>query len=184
MGAVVEFPAGDAVILNSIPRKVVAALCRKYAGPLKDTDDGTGNPIDGARLLWAIAGNESTFGDNCKPRHEPAYDVGGVYYNRSSAVQATVKRWGPAAACSYGPWQVLLVNTQCSPEELGSDPTKACEAAVHYISTFVLGFRKARTLAQILDTYNSGNWRDANVPLKYIHDGTNYYQNYPLPVTS
>lgn len=42
-------------------------------------------------------------------------------------------------------------------------------------------FRKARTLSAILDTYNSGNWRDVHVPLKYIRDGINYYQNLPLP---
>jgi hypothetical protein len=51
----------------------------------------------------------------------------------------------------------------------------------HFLIHFVLGFRKARTLSAILDTYNSGNWRDVHVPVKYIRDGINYYQNFPLP---
>ena len=190
MGTVVEFPAGAPVIFNSIPRKVVAALCRKYVGQIPNSNDGSGNLIDVPRLLWALAGNESTFGDNCKPRHEPAYDVGGYYYERSQAVRDAVKKYGvdadgkARAACSYGPWQVMLINTHYTPEELASDPAKVADATVHYLSTYVVQFRKALTLAEILDTYNTGNWKDKNVPLKYIHDGVNYYQNFLLPPTS
>ena len=173
-------------ILTSIPRQVVAALCHQNGSklPLAGTNDGTGRAIDGVRLLWAIAGNESSFGDNCTPRHEPAYDVGGYYYDRSAAVRKAVQQWGSDAACSYGPWQVMLINTQSSPEQIGSDPSVACNATVHYLTTYVLGFRKARTLAEILDTYNTGNWRERSVPTKYIHDGTNYYQNFLLPASS
>ena len=170
-------------LLTSVPRQVVAALCCQF-GPslsLDGTDDGQGNKIDGARLLWAISGCESSFGADCKPRHESAYDVGGYYYNRDKRTQGAVNQWGRDAACSFGPWQVLCINSDYSPEQLGSDPSVAAAAAVHFIEHFVLGFRKARTLAAILDTYNSGNWQDANVPLKYIHDGTNYYFNFRLP---
>lgn len=110
-------------ILTSIPRQVVAALCHENGSklPLAGTSDGTGRAIDGVRLLWAIAGNESSFSDNCTPRHEPANDVGGYYYDRSSAVRKAVQQ-GSDAACSYRPWQVMLINTQSSPEQIGSDP--------------------------------------------------------------
>ena len=52
--------------------KQVADQCR-ISGP-----DLAGLPrgVDGAQLLWAMAGNESSFGVNCTPRHEPAFDVG------------------------------------------------------------------------------------------------------------
>ena len=183
MGAILDFPSGEAITLTSVPREVVAALCLKYAGPLPGTDDGVGNHVDGARLLWAISGNESSFGANCKPRHEPAYDVDGLYYKRSQLVRNLVRQFGSDGACSYGPWQLMLCNAHHSPAELRSDPAVACEDAVHYIRFYVLGFRKARTLAEILDTYNTGNWReqDEDAPTKYMRDGMNYYHSVPLP---
>lgn len=68
MSATSQAPAHPP-ILTSIPRQVVAALCRQDGSKLllAETNDGTGKAIDGVRLLWAIAGNESSFGDN-RPR--------------------------------------------------------------------------------------------------------------------
>lgn len=188
MSAIVEVPNASPPLnpkplLAKIPRETVAELCQQFGSliPLAETDDGSGHPIDGAKLLWAISGCESTFGDHCEPRFERAYYSGGYYYLRDKRIRQAVQMWGRDAACSYGPWQVLCINTQYSPEQLGSDPKIACDAAVHFIVNFVLGFRKARTLSAVLDTYNSGNWRDVHVPVKYIHDGTNYYQGFPMP---
>jgi hypothetical protein len=74
--------------LWSVPKEVVLKLCFTYGRILqRDLDfagvkDPDGISLDGPRLLWAIAGNESHWGANCKPRHEPAYDVDGLYYRQ------------------------------------------------------------------------------------------------------
>ena len=85
--------------------KQVADQCR-ISGP-----DLAGLPrgVDGAQLLWAMAGNESSFGVNCTPRHEPAFDVGGVY-GSSPAMVSLLAKFGTAAACSYGPLQMMFCN--------------------------------------------------------------------------
>ena len=188
MSAIIEVPnqaqpLNPKPLLTKIPRETVAELCHQFGFliPLADTDDGSGHAIDGAKLLWAISGCESTFGDHCEPRFERAYYSGGYYYLRDKRIRQAVQAWGRDAACSYGPWQVLCINTQYSPEQLGADPKVACDATVHFIVNFVLGFRKARTLSAVLDTYNTGNWRDVHVPVKYIHDGTEYYHHFPMP---
>jgi hypothetical protein len=171
-------------LLLSVSRETVAALCRTFGPQLKlaGTNDGGGREIDGARLLWAISGCESSFGQNCKPRFEPGYFTGGHYFNRSQAVRDAVAMWGRDASCSYGPWQLMAINAHgYTPEELGSTPEYACAATVRFLNSYILGSLKARTLSAILDSYNSGNWKDSNIPQKYVRDGCNYYQNTPLP---
>ena len=95
-------------------RDQVAAACRKF-GTLLWLPAGA--HIDGPRLLWAMSGNESTFGHHCTPRHEPAYCTG--IYSRVSTVVALTEKYQHAAHCSYGPWQILLVNCDegVSPED-------------------------------------------------------------------
>lgn len=84
---------------------VVAALCRKHADGLLTPVNWQGTPLDKVRLLWGIAGVESSFGLNCNPRHEAGYCYGGKYFN-----PALSGEWGCLAHCSYGPWQVMLAN--------------------------------------------------------------------------
>lgn len=163
----------------------LADVCWRF-GPVLDhylygTDDGTGKPIDGAHLLWAIAGRESSFGANCKPRHEPAYDSGGKY--ASERHQAELLRvYGRDAACTYGPWQILPVNAPgFSPEELSRNPDHAAIAVIGFIRRRILEAQKARTLEQIADSYNSGNFRDANIPAEYIKAIKTNYFAVPMP---
>jgi hypothetical protein len=76
--------------------------------------------VDAATLLWAFTGNESSFGENCTPRHEPAFDVGGMY--AQSPTQAPLlEKFGSAGACSYGPFQIMLCNcpSGTTPDEMG-----------------------------------------------------------------
>lgn len=161
---------------------ITADLSRRYGflldDGLKDSDDGTGQKIMGAQLLWALACRESLRGMNCKPRLEPAYDFGGRYASeRSQAI--LLEEYGSDAAKSYGPWQVMLCNAPgFTPNELMTDPAKACVAAVGYLQRYVFAAQKARTLAQIADTYNSGNWRDRVTPdvQAYIAAVTGFYQ--------
>src|ERR1700694_4168431 len=65
--------------------------------------------IDGPRLLWALAGCESSFGANCRPRHEPYYhDLAAKGTN--AKLVALTRMWGCDAHSSFGPWQELLIN--------------------------------------------------------------------------
>jgi hypothetical protein len=136
----------------SFPRTTVADLCRKY-GPQIKFPSG----LDGVRVMWAISGEESTFGDDCNPRHEKAYDKGGYYYLHSAEDKELVDKYGSLAASSFGPWQVLLINApNFSPSELQTDPDKCAQAFMGFMRSFVLGYRRAKTLEQIAQTFNSG----------------------------
>lgn len=149
---------------NYLPA-TIAEMCRKFGPVLKL--EGTG--IDGARLLYALSGNESSFGTNCRPRFEPAYFTG--RYAKNATMQELIGLYGEDAAKSYGPWQILPINAiGFSPKELATDLEKACTATVGFLNRYVFHAQKAVTLEEIADTYNSGNWKDANVPARYIAD--------------
>jgi hypothetical protein len=85
--------------------EIVAALCRKHAPDLLTPTTWHGTPLDKVRLLWGIAGVESTFGFNCNPKHEDGYCYGGKYFDRDRS-----HSWGCLAHCSYGPWQAMFAD--------------------------------------------------------------------------
>lgn len=170
-------------------RAKIAEACLEFGKLLDfylaDTDDGTGKPIEGARLLWAIAGVESSFGANCKPRLEPAYSYGGKYSAKLPQADLLTE-YGADAACSYGPWQVLLCNAYgYKPQEISMDLDKAVTATVGFIRRWCINTQKCKTLREFADAYNSGNPRDANIPEEYIEKVRhNYFSEVlatPLP---
>ena len=154
------------------------ALCRQY-GPsldldLGNTDDGSGHPIDGATLLWAMSGRESDFGANMKPRHEPAYDVGGPYSKTIAAI-AGLNKWHSAFACSYGPLQIMAVNApgfEC--DEMLAFPERALLAAVMRLKATVLIAQKAHTIQDICECWNAGHIGGTTTP-GYVDEVTQYY---------
>lgn len=158
-------------------RQEIAAACQQW-GPILDhwlvgTDDGRGKAIDGPSLLWAIAGNESSFGANCKPKYEPAYDIGGKYLDVK-----LYEQFEKSSAYSYGPWQVMLTNAPgFTPNELACDLDKAATATVGFLHRYVFGARKAITLDEALDTFNSGNWKDkqSGEVMAYVAKGVKNY---------
>jgi hypothetical protein len=83
--------------------EIIAALCRKHALGVLNPVKWQGTPLDRVKLLWAIAGVESSFGLNCTPRHETGYCHGGKYFDRGRS-----HVWGCLAHCSFGPWQVMF----------------------------------------------------------------------------
>jgi len=83
--------------------EIIAALCRKHAPALFTPTVWKGTPLDKVRLLWGIAGVESTFGFDCNPKHEAGYCYGGKYFDRDRS-----HSWGCLAHCSYGPWQAMF----------------------------------------------------------------------------
>lgn len=168
-------PAGEQIAL-SIPRTALNLMCSQY-GPVVRVADCTGpdgKPLDGARLLLAMAGRESSFGQNLKPRHEPAYDVGG-HYAKNPSVVAGLEKYGSAFACSYGPLQVMAVNAfGFSPIELGKNPETAMLAAVGFLNRDALGHWNCKTLAQICETWNGGHPGATTTP-GYVDKVTHYY---------
>lgn len=157
-------------------REEVAAQCRKFGAEVQPLPQG----IAGYQLLWALSGVESSFGSNVKPRHEPAYDVGGEYAGNAPCPELLAK-YGRAAACSYGPWQVLLVNApDFTPAEL-AEPGNAAQASVTYLNSLLRRF-KPQTLAEIGSCWNAGHiQKPLSVGVaRYANDLTKFYAE-PMP---
>jgi hypothetical protein len=146
--------------MNVAP-EIIAALCRKHAPDLLTPVSWQGDNVDKVRLLWGLAGNESSFGLNCTPRHEPGYCYGGRYFNPVAS-----RSWGCLAHCSFGPWQVMYANfpVDVSPLSLmwETDGRVAaevcCLGAVRMLNSIIA--RRPQRLGDIVLHYNG----PGNVP--------------------
>jgi hypothetical protein len=151
----------------SFPKAQVLSACQQY-GKMLNVPDG----LDGSRVMAAIASNESSLGANCGPRHEPAYDVGGIYANGGN-MPALLEEYGSDAACSYGPWQLMLDNCPgYTPTELKTSLEACALAFVAYFNSYVIRAKGAKTLSQIGQVFNGGHIM-ANIPegvANYIRD--------------
>jgi len=170
------------------PQQVIATLCRKYGPSLRLPSGG-----DGARVLWALAGCESDFGAYPLPKHEDGYCAGHRY-----DIPALTKRWGCAAHCSYGPWQLmfphlwdllpapmrdpslLLFAAGDAGPKFSAAADYLCAATVSFVNAEILGRQKATTLEQIAKAFNHGNWADAYDDSEYTDRARRFYQT-PLP---
>lgn len=138
-------------ITVSWPREDVLAACRAY-GPLVTPIEG----IDTCRLLAAMAYKESSLGDNCTPKYEPRYDVGGKYASNPEQA-AILARYGKLAAYSYGPLQVMLVNTGgCSPMDMNTDLGVAMRSSLRFLNHQIAHFQPT-TVEQIGMIWNGGH---------------------------
>jgi hypothetical protein len=166
-------------IVLSMARSDFNALCLIY-GPMLEkelalTDDGAGQPIRGAQLLVAMGGRESSFGKNLKPRHEPAYDIGGLYWKISEEVRAGLAKYGAGYAYSYGPLQIMAVNAPgFTPGELAADPEKAMQAATVRLRFHVLQHQRARSIQDICECWNGGHI-GANTTPGYFEEVQHHY---------
>ena len=132
-------------------RAQVLQACVDY-GPLVTPIVG----IDSAQLLAALAENESSMGANCGPRLEPAWDFGGVYA-KDQQQQTLLEEYGQAAACSYGPLQVMFYNASgYTPTELNTDLTLAIRASIAYMNTLIREWHP-QTVADVGEMWNSGS---------------------------
>jgi hypothetical protein len=163
-------------IAISIPRAELNRLCDLYGSAVHVAGciGPDGKALDGARLLLAMAGRESSFGKDMKPRHEPAYDFGGRYA-KAHDVAVGLAKYGAAFACSYGPLQVLAVNAfGFSPTELAACPETAMLAAIGYLNRYVFGHWRCQTLPEICETWNGGHPGATTTP-GYVNEVTHYY---------
>jgi hypothetical protein len=153
---------------NSFQKQDVLAACQRY-GPLLESPDG----LDGAHIMGAIATNESSLGLNCGPRHEPSYDVGGAIYNGSTMQQSLVREFGTAAACSFGPWQMMFINCPgYMPADLETNVEDCARCFVSFFNSYVIHARKAQNLNEIGQVWNAGHISAAPAPgvLRYCAD--------------
>ena len=153
-------------------RLQIADACRAYGPQLTELPYG----VDGVQLLWALSGNESSFGANCTPRYEPAYDVGGRYADAD-----LLARFGRAAACSYGTWQIMFVN--CPPNYVPSDMNdldKAAVATILFLNRQLNRFRPS-TLELIGAIWNGGNPL-ALSSFRVQHYADELVRNYAVPM--
>lgn len=148
--------------------------------PLKKIIDAHGWQVekiapwcDGRGLLTAIAVVESSFGVNVGPRHERAYDYGGIYQNK-----ALLAAHGSFAAMSYSSWQIMFpvafeLGFKGTPSQLRHD-----EIAIYWVLEYLehrIMRKGAEKLQDVFDAYNSGSFRDNIVPQTYIANGMNAY---------
>ena len=132
--------------------------------------------LDRRKLLWSLAGCESSFGDDIDSHYESAYDIGGRYYN--DQIKHLKGVYGREVCCSQGVFQLLYITAY----ELGyrgqpfdlKFPEIQIVYVIEYINKRLKGFG---TIEQFADGYNSGNFKDKNIPEKYIEKFCNIYYN-------
>lgn len=127
--------------------------------------------FDPYQILAAFAHNESYYGRYNKPRVERVYSPGGYYFLRAEHVRLGWQRYGDDAAASWGSFQLLWVvafelGFRGAPDELADDFV-GLPWAIKLLNRRIVG-RGARTLAEMADAYNSGSFKDQNVPHEYI----------------
>ena len=143
-----------------------------------------GLPVDGGKLLLSLAGLESNFGALREfVRSEPAYSPGGRYYNADVDLRQLYRRYGVLATASFGTFQIMYktaheLGFKGHPIQLQEDLTCSYWATRLIVDRFQKRFG-AKTLKDILDAYNSGNHKDANVPESYVKKGIEFYENLP-----
>lgn len=163
-------------------RSDLARACRAWGGML-----WLPPAIDGPRLLWAIAGCESSFGANCAQREEPYYQKL-AESGANEQLTDLFKKFGSAAWSSFGPWQELLVN--CSPAMTPHDFVNVNRAAmevVSFINRRILAEQRPSTLEEIAVAYNAGKWRWLTTPPgaeRYADECRKYYDTEPLPAAA
>ena len=154
--------------------------------------------VDSRRLMWAIAKRETSSGRMAdRTRFEPSYSgnwhrsfykEGRSMYDRSQIVKAAWRAWGDRAACSYGVFQIMyttaldtgLLGLPDPPEKL-LDPNINFSVFIKLVQRILAHYDFSvgtiKTLRDIADAYNSGNYRDQIVPEGYIDAVLEEYNN-------
>lgn len=145
--------------MNSFPKDAVLAACKEYSPMLKIPSSLiAGNVMIAIAAVESGGGDVNYVGNNCGPRYEPAYDVGGSIYIKSPNQQTYVRKWGKDAACSYGPWQCMFDNCLGhTPQEMETSIDICAQVFVVQFNNYVEKFRKASTLDEIGEVWNLGH---------------------------
>lgn len=162
-----------------VERTILAQIIRDLAPGLQCPPD-----IDPVKLLWAIAGRETTFGDNCTTMHEQAYCYGGKY-SKDAVVKSLSYEFGCLAHQSYGPWQILFYEAhrfdpKATPVQLLTSPSY-CGGLVIKKLNEIFTKQGVKTVREIADAWNSGTARDSIIPKDYMDAVEKYYDTEVLP---
>ena len=141
--------------------------------------------VNRERLLGALCLVESTGWKNRQPNFEPAYYVGGRYFNaelfnlsQRAADPKLRDAMGRLTASSFGPFHVMYpvaveLGFDGFPLDL-QDPRVNIEFAIRYINRRIVPKIKVEPdtpegwVIKVADGYNSGSPNDNRVPEKYI----------------
>lgn len=134
-------------------KQELADMCRQMAASMLDFKVPN---VDMAQLMWALAGNESSFGVNLTPRHEPAYDVGGVY-GQGLVMGPLLAKWGSRAACSYGPWQLMFCNAPRDASPFDFDSLLQCAQMTAAFMNELDNRHCISTIAEMGECWNGGH---------------------------
>ncbi len=173
-----DHPSGSPAVSFSGPitftQVEVADACRLYGPHLR-----TPGLIDGARLLWALAGQESGFGANCQPLHHAAYCNG----KHSESLTISTLKFGHAAHCSFGPWQLLWANTSQmhGADDLFGTLNACASITVNFLNRQIIGRQHAGTVEQVADAYSRGNCREGDKATDYVANVLRFYYDVSLP---
>lgn len=121
--------------------------------------------LDPFCVLKSLATQESSYGKNCKPRFEPYYAPGGLYFTRSPELQAAYEKHGAGVSFSYGPFQILYATAMRFGYEKDATPESLERADlsglyVCRLLNYLVIKKKDVTLDALADSYNSGNSKD------------------------
>lgn len=152
-------------------------ICESSATTLKTS-------IAPDKLLKTIASLESSFGQDCRMRFEPAYYPSGIYYQKSSLLKNAWDLWGALISFSYGPFQIMY----CKALELGFPMTKNPlflwdgNFSAPYVCELIndLSSRGVKSLEEILACYNGGLLalkKPQKSTIQYIQKGVSIFNN-------
>jgi hypothetical protein len=137
--------------------------------------------IDPVALLRAIAAQETTDATRwAAAKHENAYCYGGRY--QTPALKPAEWRWGCAAHCSWGPWQIMYPTAALrgfadDPVRL-RDPMVSGGYVVAELNAKVFDSLPQPTVQDCFDAWNSGTARDNLFPATYVSQATDLYNQF------
>jgi len=146
--------------------------------------------VDADKLLRAIAAVETSGGKNNWPRVEAAWVPKGLAFTvqghivtgtgtaMSPIASLRWAKWGLGSAASWGWWQILY-HTAADLGHTGA-PHELFDPGVSEIWVYKrlkqIAGKGATTVEQFADAWNSGNFKDAIIPTKYIADVKAFYE--------
>jgi len=138
--------------------------------------------MDEERLLATIAMVESASGRNNLPRLEASFlprgqnlTMQGRYIQGTGRwvddrLMAKFEKYGPATACSFGPWQLMYATALTlgydGPPWMLWDPDVSEPYARKLLRRIIAS--GADTPEKVADAWNSGTWKDGYRPSAYI----------------
>lgn len=132
-------------------------------------------------FLKALTGQESSFGKNDKPRFEPAYAPGGLYYQKNKLLKELYLLYGPLISMSYGAFQMMYPTALQYGFSKALSPLELWDASISgfYVVQYLNDkcAKGAKSLEQLADAYNSGSYADKRLPQveRYIQNFLKIY---------